>query len=315
MTSRNRNRAFPALVLSVALLGACTAMKPAEPAAPTPPPAPTLPTQDKIVSFFRSRVNLPPNIPAAITGIQASTVFPGLTEATLQVGEGQNTRSVPLVTSPDGRWVMFGAPVDVNVDLAKEAADREKAAGDQAKQIASKIDLTGEPFRGPADAKVTIVEYSDFQCPFCSKGYQTLENDVLKNYGDKVKFYYKHYPLPFHPWAEPAAVAAECAKMQKPDAFWALYHGFFEHQADTNPENVKAKATEYAKKAGLNMKDWNECVDQKKSLPKVKAQAAEGQAIGVNGTPAFFINGHNLEGAQPFEQFKAIIDAELTPAS
>ena len=86
-----------------------------------------------------------------------------------------------------------------------------------------KITLKGEPFKGGANAKVTIVEYSDFQCPFCTRGYATIENEVLKTYGDKVKFYYKHFPLAFHKWAEPGAIGAECAKDQKAEAYWKLY--------------------------------------------------------------------------------------------
>ncbi|TMA96358.1 MAG: hypothetical protein E6J77_01355, partial [Deltaproteobacteria bacterium] len=88
--------------------------------------------------------------------------------------------------SGDGRYAVFAAVEDVTVD----------------------------------PAKAVIVEYSDFQCPFCSRGYATIEKQVLTSYGDKVRFYYKHYPLPFHPWAEAGAVAAECAKQQKPEAFW-----------------------------------------------------------------------------------------------
>ena len=92
-----------------------------------------------------------------------------------------------------------------------------------------------------------IVEYSDFQCPFCKRGYDTIEQQVLKQYDGKVKFYFRNFPLSFHPWAQPAAIAAECAKMQKPDAYWKLYHAYFEHQGEVNPQNVKDKAVEYLK--------------------------------------------------------------------
>ncbi len=194
----------------------------------------------------------------------------------------------------------------MTVDLAKEARDQAKAA-------AGKINLEGQPFRGPADAKVTIVEYSDFQCPYCSRGYATLENEVLKHYEGKVKFYYKHYPLPFHPWAEPAAVAAECAKRQSADAFWAAYRGFFEHQSEINLENLEAKAKELLKGSKIDMTKWTTCFDERQTAADVKAQAEEASSLGVNGTPAFFVNGENLSGAQPFESFREIIDAALAP--
>jgi protein-disulfide isomerase len=303
MASRTTAR-FSALGLGLVLLAGCPAAQP--PAPPTPAPAPSetapaaLPNQDKLAHFFRSKVNLPAGVPMQVTGVHDSTAFAGLKEGLLEVGEGPQKRTVPFISSPDGRWVMFGAPQDVTIDPAKA--------------IQAKINLEGQPFRGPADAKVTIVEYSDFQCPYCQRGYATLENEVMKQYDGKVKFYYKHYPLPFHPWAEPAAVAVECAKQQSADAYWTAYHGFFEHQGDVKePANVKPKAQEFLKKSKIDMAAWNDCFDNQKSLPAVKAQAEEGGALGVNGTPAFFINGQSLEGAQPFEAFKTVIDAALAP--
>ena len=134
---------------------------------------------------------------------------------------------------------------------------------------------------------------------------------VLKEYGDKVKLYLKNYPLPFHPWAEPSAIAVECAKQQKPEAYWALYKGFFEAQKEVTPANVKEKATAMLADSGLDMATFNECYDGKKTLADVNAQKAEGLALGIQGTPGFVINGRVISGAQPYEQFKALIDAEL----
>jgi protein-disulfide isomerase len=177
-----------------------------------------------------------------------------------------------------------------------------------------KISLKGEPFKGGANAKVTIVEYSDFQCPFCSRGYATIENEVLKQYGDKVKFYYKNFPLAFHKWAEAGAIAAECAKEQKPEAYWKVYSGLFEQQQQITPENVKEKSLSFMDGTGVDKKKWEECYDGKKTADRVKAQMAEGQSVGVSGTPGFIINGRLVSGAQPFATFKAIIDDELASA-
>ena len=194
-------------------------------------------------------------------------------------------------------YAIFGQIEDVTVDPSKA--------------VMQKIDLKGQPSKGPAGAKVTIVEYSDFQCPFCSKGYNTIEKQVLKEYGDKVRFYYKHYPLPFHPWAEPGAVAVECAKEQKPEAYWKLYASLFENQGQITPDNLKEKASGFLADTGVDMTKWNDCFDNKKTLAKVKAQMAEGSSVGVRGTPGFIINGRLVSGAQPFENFKTIIDDEL----
>jgi protein-disulfide isomerase len=250
----------------------------------------------QLVKYFRKKNNLPPAQKVSVTGIKDSAI-PGAKEGTLEVGEGAAAQKMPVTLSPDGRYAVFGAVEDVTVDPSKAVMD--------------KISLSSEPFKGPADAKVTIVEYSDFQCPFCSRGYATMENQVLKSYGDKVKFYYKHYPLPFHPWAEAGAVAAECAKEQKPEAFWKLYSSFFENQSQITPDTVKDKATGFLGDTGIDMAKWNECFDGKKSLDKVKAQMQEGAAVGVRGTPGFIINGRLISGAQPFDAFKNVIDDEL----
>ena len=252
---------------------------------------------DTIIKYFRKKNNVPPTAKVAVSGTKDSTSIKGAKEGTLVVGEGPGAKNIPFVSSADGKWVVFAAPEDVTVDPSKA--------------VMAKINLKGQPVRGPESAKVTIVEYSDFQCPYCQRGYTTLENQVLKDYDGKVKFYFKNYPLPFHPWAEPAAIAAECAKEQKGDAFWKLYHSFFDNQKDVNPQNVKDKATEYLKDSGIDMAKWNDCFDNKKSLDKVKAEQQEGAGLGVTGTPSFFVNGRNLVGAQPYEQFKAIIDDEL----
>jgi protein-disulfide isomerase len=251
---------------------------------------------DRIIKYYRKKMNVPPTAQVAVTGVKDSTIK-GAKEGTLAVGNPPQVQNVTFIASPDGRYVVFGAVEDVTIDPSKA--------------VMAKIKTDGVPFKGPKDAKVVIVEYSDFQCPFCAKGYNALEQQVLKQYEGKVKFIFKHYPLPFHNWAEPAAIAVECAKQQKPDAFWKLYDWYFQNQAQVNLQNVKDKVWEQLAPLGLDKAKWDDCYDNKKTQAEVKAQMAEGQAIGVTGTPAFFINGRKLVGAQPAEQFKAIIDDEL----
>jgi len=174
-----------------------------------------------------------------------------------------------------------------------------------------KISLKGEPAKGPGNAKVTIVEYSDFQCPFCARAYNTIEKEVLRDYGDKVRFYYKHYPLNFHPWAQPAAVAAECASRQSEQAFWKLYEAFFEKQREINPQNLKEKVDEALKDVKIDKQKFDTCFNNQETLEQVRYEMAEGQSVGINGTPGFIINGRLLSGAQPYQMFKNVIDDEL----
>src|SRR5207253_776137 len=184
------------------------------------------PDNDQIIRYYRKKANIPPAQKVVVTGVKDSDIK-GAKAGSLEIGDAPNTKKVNFIMSADGRYVVFGDIEDVSVDPSKA--------------VMAKINLKGEPSRGPDAAKVTVVEFSDFQCPFCSRGYNTMEQQVLKEYGDKVKFYYKHYPLPFHPWAQLGAVATECAKQQKTDAFWTLYKGLFEQQKDITADNVKDK--------------------------------------------------------------------------
>jgi len=160
------------------------------------------------------------------------------------------------------------------------------------------------PSRGPANAPIEIVEFSDFQCPFCLRAHPTV-TQVLNTYGDRVHFVYRHYPLPGHPGARPAAEASSCAAEQ--GRFWQYHDRLFANQTKLSDADLKQAATEL----GLDIAQFNACVDSHKYGAMVDADLAAGQEAGVDGTPAFFINGRLISGAQPFDQFKKIIDEEL----
>jgi len=252
-------------------------------------------TTKKLVEYYRRKANVPPSAQVEVQDLKASKIK-GAKSGELKVGAQQ----VPFTISDDGRYAVFGALEDLTSDPFAA--------------VMQKISLKGKPIKGPAKAKVTIVEYSDFQCPFCARGYQTLETQVLKDYGDKVKFTYKNFPLPMHPWAEPAAIASECALQQKPEAFWKLYNFYFSNQRDLTPQNLKDKSLEALKDEGIDAAKFTDCLDNKKTLDLVKQDQQEGQSVGVNGTPAFIINGRLISGAQPYDNFKAVIDDELARA-
>ncbi len=254
---------------------------------------------DQLIKYYRKKNNVPPAQQVSVAGLKDSPIK-GAKEGVLEVGTGQQVKKVPFTASPDGKFVVFGATDDITVDPSKA--------------VMAKIKLDGSHCRGPKDAKVTIVEWSDYQCPFCTKGYNTLEQQVLKEFGDKVRFCFKDFPLGFHPWAEPAAIAAKCIAQQKETAYWKAYDGFFQNQKDVNPQNVKEKAWAFVEAEKLDKAKFDDCFDNKKTQAAVKAEMAEGQSLGVTGTPSFVINGRLLVGAQPFEQFKAVIDDELASA-
>ena len=160
------------------------------------------------------------------------------------------------------------------------------------------------PAMGPKGAPIEMIEFSDFQCPFCFRVQPTLEK-VLSTYGDKVRFVYRNYPLPSHPNARPAAEAAQCANEQ--GKFWPYHDRLFGDPRKLSDADLKQAAVDL----GLDAAKFNACVDSHKYKARVDADMQAGDAAGVNGTPAFFINGRQISGAQPYEVFKQLIDEEL----
>ncbi|OUR96577.1 hypothetical protein A9Q84_09520 [Halobacteriovorax marinus] len=162
------------------------------------------------------------------------------------------------------------------------------------------------PFTGGADAKVEVIEFSDFQCPFCSKG-ANIMNDLKKKYGNKIKIVFKNFPLPFHNHAKKAAEAALCVHEQDQKKFWAMHDAMFADQTKLDREGLVASA----KKLKVKMDQFTKCLDSDKYAAKVAATMEEGKKIGVKSTPAFFVNGKMVNGAHPIEVFSELIDQEL----
>jgi protein-disulfide isomerase len=166
------------------------------------------------------------------------------------------------------------------------------------------ISLADAPIRGPESAPITIVEFSDFQCPFCKRVVPTLDQ-IRSTYGDRVRIAFKHLPLDIHPQAIGAHVAAEAAKRQ--GKFWEMYERIFANQQDLAPETF----TRYARELGLDVVRFQRDVASSEVRARVDADKELADSLDVTGTPGFFVNGRFLSGAQPFESFERVIDAEL----
>jgi protein-disulfide isomerase len=160
------------------------------------------------------------------------------------------------------------------------------------------------PSKGPADAPIELVEFSDFQCPFCQRAHPTVEQ-VLKAYDGRIRFVYRHLPLPNHPAARPAAEASACAGEQ--GQFWPFHDRLFANPNQLTDAGFKA----HAAALGLDTAKFNACVDGRQTRAEVDRDLKDANEAGVNSTPAFFINGRSIDGAQPFAAFKRIIDEEL----
>lgn len=217
----------------------------------------------------------------------------GIKEGSFNMGGRQ---VVPIFVSNNGQYLILGSEIyDSTVDPHKE--------------VMEKISLENVPTKGAEDAPVTIVEYSDFQCPFCKRGKDMLP-DLLKEYDGKVKISYKQLPLQNHNWAKPAAIASLCAYEQGNDKFWAFHDTLFDNQKDITLENSTEKFNAFAKEVGLDTKKFDACLDSPEVKAAVEKDMKEAVAIGVQSTPTFVIEGMIVPGANP-QGVKSAIEIKL----
>lgn len=169
------------------------------------------------------------------------------------------------------------------------------------------VSLDDDPSWGPKDAPVTIVEFSDFQCPFCERFFQETLPQIKQTYGDKIHFVYRDFPLPaqIHPQAYEAALAADCANEQ--GKYWQYHDLLFNHQDKLQEADLVSQAGTL----GMNTDQFSQCVKSQKYAAEIQHDLQDGDNYGVTGTPTFFINGRRLVGAQAFVSFQKIIDDEL----
>lgn len=213
----------------------------------------------------------------------------------IEVTLNNQTESGEVYVSKDGKTLLRGDIYDMSADPF--AANR------------AKIHLDGNPSKGPANARVTLVEFSDFECPHCRQLYEALK--TIEPRYPQVRIVYKDFPISqIHPWAETAAIGARCAFEQSPAAFWKVHNAIFENQDLLSAENVWEKIVGYAADAGLNGDAFKACLASPDAQKAVEANRAEGVALGISSTPSVYINGRPLIGgdAAMLEQY---IDYEL----
>jgi protein-disulfide isomerase len=189
-------------------------------------------------------------------------------------------------------------------------------------EVMKKIDVTGRPVRGNANAKVVVVNYDDLQCPYCSVVHQTLFPQLLKEYGDRVAFIYKDFPLSeIHPWAMHAAVDANCLAAQNGDAYWDFADSTHANRQEVNAEKgldnqfavLDRNALAEGSKFHLDATKLQSCVKEQKN-DAVNASVKEGEALKVDGTPTIFVNGQMVDGVRPVDEFRALFDSALQQA-
>ena len=263
----------------------------------------------KIEHHVRSFYNIPADVKVTVGTISPSTEMPGYDGVSVNIDGGDGKRKdYKFLLSKDRATMLRVTRFDLNKDPFAE--------------LMSKIDVTGRPSRGPKSAKVVVINFDDFECPFCSRMHQTLFPQIFKEYGDRVTFIYKDDPLTeIHPWALHAAVDANCLAAQNGDAYWdfADYIHANKREVDTEKTPV-ARFDAIDKMTMLQGQKHNVDVVKLQSCVKaqnedaVKASMKEAEGLGVNGTPALFINGQKIDGAVPIGEVRAALDAALRDA-
>jgi len=246
--------------------------------------------EDKVLDYVNNNLLQPPFTAVVVSSEDIDTVF----QVTLDVA-GQEVESY---VTKDGKY-FFPQGFDLTIELFDDLDSPASAPVD--------ISVDDDPMKGDPNAPVTIIEFSEFQCPFCKKYIDETYFQIIKNYVDtgKVRYVFRDFPLSFHEFARPAAMAAECAHEQ--GKFWEYHDLLFTNQAELSEANFKKWATELK----LNTVQFNTCLDTEKYSDEVAADQAEGQSYGVSGTPAFFINGQIISGAQPYSVFQQAIEQAL----
>ena len=251
------------------------------------------------------------NVPADVTvkiGARAPSEFPNYETVPVTLTRGDKSQSMDFLVSKDGTTLIRMTKIDLTKDPYTETM--------------KKIDVAGRPVRGNPDAKVTIVNYDDFECPFCARMHSTLMSEILPEYGDKIKVVYKDYPLPMHPWAKHAANDANCLAKESGPGYWqfADYVHANQRAISGNQKDVQNSFNELdhitldiGKKNGADAARLQACI-KAQSEDTMKTSMAEADAIGVSATPTVFVNGERLEGAVDIDEVRAALNQRLLEA-
>jgi len=261
------------------------------------PPALSEATRDEIIRYVRTRFNIPDTVKLTVDSLHPSN-YPDFYETTITVDDGTQKRAQNFYVSKNGRYLIEGNIFTLGADPRKE--------------LARAISLTDQPSQGPETAPVTIVEYSDLQCPMCAKWHETLEKEVVPKYGDKVRIVFKEFPLVnIHDWALTAAIAAQCGYQLNPEMYVPFRTLVYQNQASLNAANSRDMLLNYGEQVGWDRAKLSTCVDSKASVQRVEDAAREGNNLGVSSTPTTMVNGRVVVGAPPTPEFFKIIDEAL----
>jgi protein-disulfide isomerase len=290
--------------LLMSLSAGCKAQSPPSTASNNTSPVPTPQINRRIEVLVRSQFEVPPNVDVAI-GATTKSEFPGFENLPITFSSNGKQTVVNFLLSSDGNTV---ARLE-RFDISHSPADM--------------ISLQNRPLRGTPEAKVTIVNFDDLECPYCARMHEQLFPATFDRYKGLVKFFYKDYPLiEIHPWAMHAAVNADCLADQNPEAYWRFVDYVHSHGSDvTGPakdvheaeKTLDKLAREEGQRSTLDQARLDACI-VKQDESVVRASMKQGDSLGVNGTPTLFINGERISGALPQPELWTAIDRALREA-
>jgi len=270
------------LIISISMLATVTQGQQAQSTTAASATAALSPTQKNIEAYLRHLYAFGADVPISV-GPPKETAVEGLMETTINVTIGENKETVKFYVSKDGKYLFRGEMSDITKDpLADNRAQ---------------IQMKDAPSLGDPKASVTLVEYSDFECPVCRSLHDVLRG-LLPNYAGKVRVVFKDFPLEqLHPWARTAAIAGRCAYQQNPTAFWKMYDLIYDNQEIISAGNAWTKMLDYASQSRLDTDTFKTCMASPEAGESVNASRANGQLLEVNSTPTVFVNGRRMVGA------------------
>ena len=250
-------------------------------------------------AYVRHLFVMGPQINVEIAEPKPSTTLPGFLDVKVHASAGQMFQDFSFLVSKDGSKILQANVYDIASNPFKPELDKIKTEG------AASFGTQGAP--------VVIVEFSDFECPYCKEEATMLRQNLLSSYPTQVHLYFKEFPLEsIHPWSKPAAMAARCIYRQKPDEYWKFHDWIFGQQERITPENFKTNVIDWAKnEKDLDAVQLAGCMDSKATEAEVDKTIAEGKALGVNSTPTLFVNGRRIAQTIDWPNLRSIIDYEI----
>ena len=274
-------------------------------AVPTAPPnaLPPNPALDaKVTTYLQKRFKIPD--PSHIElGPVIPTQMTGLYERSLRVSNdrGQSVMATIYTNAASDQMILSQGQGQI-YDLTKDPWEKINL---------KLLHLEDRPSMGNPAAPVTIIEFADFECPFCARAFSTLETMVHTNYKDKIRVVYKNYPLNSHPWAIRAALGAECARLQNPEAFWDFARDYYSSQGSITVKNIDDHIHATAKRLNLDVPTLDACMAGKAAQARIDQDQKDGNAVAVASTPTLFVNGVPVVGLPDEKAFDWVIDEQL----